>query len=724
MLTIALVERETAGVRWSEPGPDSERPTDAEVPGVEVLAADVGGTFTDVVIEFSDGRSESVKVLSTSPDYERAILAASGELVGGEPIRRLAHGTTVATNALLEHRGARTALITTDGFRDVLELARLRRPSLFDIQFVKPPPLVPRFLRFEVQERTAADGTVLLEPSQSMVRQLAQQLRGLEVEAVAICLLNSYANPRNEDLIREWLTEPGDKSGAMLVSTSSSIQREIREFERTSTAVINAYVAPAVSRYLDRVTANMATSHGTDVVHIMQSNGSLITSDVAARFPCRLIESGPSAGVLAAAAAIEDLNHGNAIAFDMGGTTAKAALIEGGKPFEAVQLEVGSNMNRDGVSMSGSGYVIRAPSLDISEVGAGGGSIVWLDGSGAPRIGPRSAGSDPGPACYGAGGSEPTVTDANLILGYLSPDSIAGGRVKLDPELAHSALEQKIADPLGMDPIETAWGVHLLANAGMETALRAVSVERGRAPGDYLLVAYGGCGPMHAAGLAASFEMADVVIPPRAGLLCAEGLALAGIRQDVVRAYPPGAGISGEVMAGLIDEMKGDLQRQMDAGVESVEIEWRLAIRYAGQPSELLLSFEPEVDLDQAAEERVSSRFSAEHRRTYGYSDRNAQIEIVSVRAAGIRRERSAFTGVPPSPSPKQPAAGRVSGSRPVFFGPDHGWVDTPVWQQRDGIRQAPGPLIVEEMDATVVVPPGWVADCDEQARLRLVRDA
>lgn len=700
----------------------SLRPPEPSSARMDLLAVDVGGTFTDVLARFSDGITRSIKLPSTPPDFEVAIVNAAAEFGGDSAIPRLAHGTTVATNALLEGAGARIALVTTAGFRDVLELARLRRPSLFDIGFSKPEPLVPRDRRLEITERTSAEGQVMLVPDEGEIEALASRLIDLQVEAVAVCLLNSYANPSNEKLLKDKLVLHLARADRQIaVTASSEIQREIREFERTSTTVINSYVSPAVSRYLDRLSKKMRQGHGTDAVQIMQSNGSLIDADVAARFPCRLIESGPAAGVLAAADLVSDINGGNAIAFDMGGTTAKAALIENGRPFETVQLEVGASMNRDGASMSGSGYVIRAPSLDISEVGAGGGSIVWLDGTGAPRVGPRSAGALPGPACYGRGGTEPTVTDANLVLGFLGTGGIAGGRVELRGDLAEEALRRRIAEPLGLDISEAAWGVHVLANVGMEAALRAVSVERGRSPADYVLVAYGGAGPMHAATLAAAFEMSSVVIPPRAGLLCAHGLTLARVRQDAVRAYPPGAAIDDEVLAEISRALGSSLIKQLGEAADSpVELSYLLAVRYAGQPTELLIPFDPGEDLGGTGHVTIRERFLAEHERTYGYADAHAPMEIVSVRAAGTR-----LAGVV-SESPEVALDGAVAWptrSRQVYFGPDDGWWDTAVYDNRRGVHDMDGPLIIEEEDTTVVVPPGWHVICDGSGRLRLDRE-
>jgi N-methylhydantoinase A len=700
-------------------------PIDGARPEVDLLAADVGGTFTDVIGRYRDGTTTAIKLPSTPPAFEAAILAAAAEIGANVPVARLAHGTTVATNALLEGTGSRTALVTTEGFRDILELARLRRPSLFDLHFVKPPPLVPRDRRFEIRERTTASGEVLAEPNRDDVLALAGRLADLDVEAVSICLLNSYANPRNELQVRDWLVAAMESlARPVVVTASSEIQREIREFERTSTAVINSYVAPTVSRYLNRLSDGMAASHGTGIVQIMQSNGALIESELAARFPCRLIESGPAAGVLAAAALVADINEGNAIAFDMGGTTAKAALIESGRPFETVQLEVGGSMNRDGASMSGSGYVIRAPSLDISEVGAGGGSIVWLDATGAPRVGPRSAGASPGPVCYGQGGSEPTVTDANLVLGYLGADGIAGGRVSLRPDLAAAALSERIAVPLGLEVADAAWGVHVLANVGMEAALRAVSVERGRSPTDYVLVAYGGAGPMHAATLASAFDMTAVVIPPRAGLLCAHGLTLAKIRQDAVRAYPFRMGVDRDLLAGIARELGDELRLELGGETAApVELSYQLAVRYAGQPTELLILLDPATDLAEDTLAVITNRFLVEHRRTYGYADAHAPMEIVSVRAAATRLA-GALTDRFPSHRTDAAIDRTPISRRPAYFGPVDGWFDTPVFADRRAVKDLAGPLIVEEADATVVVAPGWRVDCDPADRLRLTREA
>lgn len=719
--------------------PSGTRPT------IVFASADIGGTFTDVVLRWSDGRGSVVKVPSTGSRLEGAILSAIEDAAARRgltevAVEQFAHGSTVATNALLEGNGARTALVTTAGFADVLELARLRRPSLFDIAFVKPEPLVPRDRRFEVDERVDAHGVVHAAVDPDRVAELARRMADDAVESVAVCLLNSHVEPRNERAVADELARTFAALGYNVpVTVSSEIQREIREFERTSTAVINAYVTPKVSGYLRRLEAIFAQRFSTSVVRIMQSNGSLIPAEVAAKFPCRLIESGPAAGVIAAARFMRGLGDGNGIAFDMGGTTAKASLIEGAEPVEAMQLEVGAAMNRDGAGMAGAGHLIRIPSIDISEVGAGGGSIVQLDATGAPRIGPESAGSNPGPACYGLGGDRPTVTDADVVLGMLNPSAIAGGRVPLSAERAFEVVRRDVAEPLGLSVAEAAWGIHQLANSGMEQVLRAVSVERGRDPAAYTLVAYGGAGPVHAALMAESLGMRRVMVPPRPGLLCAEGLTLASVRDDVVVSYPAAAGIDLDRMRELVTIVQGEVvAAEQRLGVHEAKVRWRWSVRYAGQPSELLVDFDPVMDLvdHETLLHAVITRFAEEHARTYGFSDAHAPVEVVAVRAAvsshitvgevddfEVVGDRAAGN----AEEQRSAGAGDLHVDRDVYFGPDHGWVPTQVLTSRAQVgvgSSVQGPVIIEEADATVVVPPGWSMQRDTSDRLLLERGA
>ena len=711
---------------------DSSRPR----PNIVFASADIGGTFTDVVLRWSDGVGSLAKVLSTGERLEDAILSAIEDAAASRGldevvVEQFAHGSTVATSALLEGTGARIGLVTTAGFADVLELARLRRPSLFDLDFIKAAPLVPRDRRREVVERVDAHGAVLVRPDPNEIAEVARRLAADGVEAVAVCLLNAHVEPANERAVADGLAAAFAEIGHPVpITVSSDIQREIREFERTSTAVINAYVTPKVSGYLRRLALTFEQQHATSVVRIMQSNGSLIPAEIAARFPCRLIESGPAAGVIAAARFMQGLGDGNGIAFDMGGTTAKASLIEAGQPTEALQLEVGGAMNRDGAGMTGAGHLIRVPSLDITEVGAGGGSIVQLDATGAPRIGPESSGSQPGPACYGLGGDRPTVTDADVVLGLLNPVAIAGGRVPLMAERAAEVVLRDIAEPLGLGLAEAAWGIHQLANAGMEQALRAVSIERGRDPAAYTLVAYGGAGPVHAALMAESLGMHRVMVPPRPGLLCAEGLALASVRDDIVFAFPVSAGIDLDQMRQVVAAVRVEAAAaELRLGVDGSQVRWRWSVRHAGQRSELLIDFDPQVDLRDAETlwQAVTTRFAEEHARTYGFSDAHAPVEVVAVRAAVSSQivvpEVDTYSVVGVRDDDAAIRARAPDADRAAYFGPDHGWVDVRVIAGRDTIgpgEVVDGPAIVEEADVTVVVPPGWTMSRDDADRLLL----
>ena len=387
-----------------------------------VLSVDIGGTFTDIVLQGDDGPGSRLKISSTPPDFEQAILQGLEQLFSADldrrGVRRLAHGTTVATNALLERRGARTALVTTKGFRDVLEIARMRRPALFDTGFEKPLPLAPRKLRFEIDERMNAQGEVVRQPRTRDIDALAEELSANEVESVAVCFLHSYRNSVNEETVAGRLR---NLLSRMHITASHELLPELKEYERTSTTVVNCYIQPTVGRYLESLERGLSSIGFDCDVQVMQSNGSLFGSHTARTQPVRLIESGPAAGVIAARALASDLGESDVIAFDMGGTTAKASLIENGRASEAAEHEVGGGMNQSRLFIQGGGFTVRIPSLDIAEVGSGGGSIFWIDQGGAPHVGPQSAGAIPGPVCYGAGGAKVTVTDANLVLGYLNP---------------------------------------------------------------------------------------------------------------------------------------------------------------------------------------------------------------------------------------------------------------------------------------------------------------
>jgi N-methylhydantoinase A len=558
------------------------------------VGVDVGGTFTDVILHGADGRVVLRKLLSTPPSYDRAVVeAVSGLAAEAGAVAEVVHGTTVATNAVLERRGSLTALVTTAGFRDVLELRRLRIPHMYDLFWRKPPPLVERYLRFELRERVAADGTVVRALDEEESRALAARLGATGIESVAVCFLHSYLYPEHEQRFGAILAE---ELPEVNVSLSSEILREQREYERSATTVVNAYVRPLMSSYIDRIRSGLDRIGIDGPLQIMQSSGGVMTADDAKERPVFALESGPAAGVVAARGMGEQLGIGNLLAFDMGGTTAKASLIEDGAMSRGREYEVGGSMSAGSRLIRGAGELLRIPTIDIAEVGAGGGSIAWLDPAGGLQVGPRSAGADPGPACYGRGGAEPTVTDANVLLGYMPAGGVADGQVAISVELAEQAV-RRVADPLGLTPLEAASGIHRIANARMTRALRSVSSEKGRDPRDFALIAYGGAGPIHAAGLAEDLGMRIVLVPAVAGLFSAVGLLFARPEFHEVRTCHLDVGaVDPAVVTALFAEMEAKLAHVL-AGRS--EIEWvRTAdLRYGGQSWEVEVAFPPGSDL-------------------------------------------------------------------------------------------------------------------------------
>ena len=669
------------------------------------VGVDVGGTFTDVILQGGDGRVLVRKLLSTPPSYDRAVVEAVGGLAAesGGAVADVVHGTTVATNAVLERRGSPTALVTTKGFRDVLELRRLRIPHMYDLFWRKPPPLVERRLRFEVDERVTADGTVLRALDDAECRMLAARLRETGVESIAVCFLHSYLYPDHEERLGAILAEELPEA---TVSLSSQILREQREYERSATTVVNAYVRPLMSSYIDRIRTGL-DGIGLDApLQIMQSSGGVMTSDDAKLKPVFALESGPAAGVVAARGIAQQLGIDNVLAFDMGGTTAKASLIENGTISRGREYEVGGSMSAGSRLIRGAGELLRIPTIDIAEVGAGGGSIAWIDPAGGLQVGPRSAGADPGPACYGRGGLEPTVTDANVLLGFIPAGTVADGQITISVELAEEAI-RRVAEPLDLDVLAAASGIHRIANARMTRALRSVSSEKGRDPRDFALVAYGGSGPIHAVGLAEDLGATTVLVPAVAGLFSAVGLLFARpefhevrtCHLDVDRCEPAGLGA-------LFDEMEGQLAPAV-AGRSGVEWVRSADLRYGGQ------SWEVEVELadgplDADALAALRARFEDEHERLYGVRDQpGSPVEIRALRLAALGAAAAARSFAVDGRGP--------SGSGPTrvveFDGARH---DAPVRQRGGfGTTPEPGPLLIDEYDTTVVVRPGWTARRD-----------
>jgi N-methylhydantoinase A len=657
------------------------------------IGVDVGGTFTDVIAHDPDGTARIVKVLSTPPDYDTAVVEAVAALNRGG-VTGVVHGTTVATNAVLERRGARTALVTTAGFRDVLELRRLRIPHMYDPFWRKPDPLVPRRLRFELAERMSADGEVLAPVRDEDVRELAAGLREAGIESIAVCLLHSYRYPGHEEVVGRILREELPDA---TVSLSSEILREQREYERSATTVVNAYVRPLMGRYVAAIRRGLDGAGVEAPLTIMQSSGGVMTSADATLRPVLALESGPAAGVVASLALA--LRHGgNAIAFDMGGTTAKASLIEDGAVSRAREYEAGGSLSTGSRLMRGAGELLRIPSIDIAEVGAGGGSIAWLDPAGGFQVGPRSAGAAPGPACYGRGGEEPTVTDANVFLGYIPAGPLASGDLSVSPGLAERALE-RIAGPLELNLAQTAAGIHALANARMTRALRSVSSEKGRDPRDFALIAYGGSGPVHACGLAEELGCTTVLVPALAGLFSSLGLLFARPEfHDVhpchldARAVPPAE------LAEILEGLRARIAPSLDG-----EVEWvpTVELRYGGQSWEVEVE-PPGLAIDEAVRTSMIDRFEDEHERLYGVrGEPGSPIEIRALRLAGLG----------PSAAGERLRLDEVretaGGTRTATF--DGEAIDTPVRTRASiGEQPEPGPLLIDEYDTTVVVRPGW----------------
>lgn len=680
------------------------------------VAFDIGGTFTDVVIAGSNGRLFTYKILtlpdSVGADVGRCVADALSQQPGSH-VASLVHGTTIASNAVLEGKGAVTGLITTKGFRDELEIRRLGRPGVYDVFWERTPPLIPRRRRLEVRERMTVNGEVDTPLDVNDVREALHTLRTQGVEAIVVSFLHSYVNPAHERqataLVRELL--PG-----VMVCASSEVLPEIREYERTSTTALNAYLMPVINRYLDQLEAQLQQYHPS--LLIMQSNGGVMTTEHARRRPVHMIESGPAAGVLAAASLAREIGLSQAVAFDMGGTTVKAGLIENGQPVETAEGEVGAGINIASRLSKGAGYALRVPAYDIVEVGAGGGSLAWADEGGALRVGPRSAGAVPGPACYGRGGTAPTITDADVVLGYMNPEKIAGGTVPIDATAARAAIEKDLCARLGLTVQNAAHGVHQVANATMMRAIRAVTTERGRDPREFSLIAFGGAGPIHAAELAASLGIRRVYVPLFPGLFSALGLLLADLRYDYVQSVP-----------GRLDSVDpASLLREFDAlaarvreevfreeiSPAGVQLDRFIDLRYARQSSELTLKV-PESVAAADLLRILAESFHGEHERTYGYRRERDPIAIVSLRLKATAPARS--VGFRELGESFVRAGGGANGPeiiRRAYFGPQSGECETRILNRSDLVGKVlAGPLIVEEFDTTVVVPPGWQTEVD-----------
>ena len=681
------------------------------------IGIDIGGTFTDIVLSGPDGVRHAHKTLSTPDDYGRGIVAGiKGALDAAaiEPgaIERVVHATTLATNTILGHQGALTALITTEGFRDVLEMRRLRIPEMYTLNYPKPEPLVPRRLRLEVRERLAPDGTVRVPLDEDSVDRAIARIAEAGVESVAISLIHAYADPGHEERIAEMVRSALGEG--VFVTCSSDILPVIREYERTSTTVINAYLGPAMRAYFASLARHLGGLKIAAPVHVMKSDGGLMSVAAAARKPAYIVESGPAAGVIGAAR----LGGGerDLISLDMGGTTAKASIIEGGAVARTGDFEVGAGINLSSKLVMGGGYALKLPVIDLSEIGAGGGSLITIDAGGLMRVGPQSAGADPGPVAYGRGGTQPTFTDALVALGYLNPTHLVGGELALDAEAARDALMRSVARPLSKDLLDAAYGIFEVACNTMVRAVKAVSTYRGRDPRDFVLFAFGGNGPVVGAAIASLLEMRRVVVPLHPGVFSAAGLLASDIEHEVARAFFRRlGGLAPEALEAAFARLEDQLEAVMRAegfGAGSFLRERRADLRYAGQAHELTVRLDDGLAGDLGA---LAGAFGDEHERTYGHQAEAEEVECVAIRVIGRVPVDPLDTGQPRLA--RAPAASR----RLAFFGAQAGRLETPVLGRGDlEAGAAHGPAIIEEYDATCVVPPGWTVRLTEGGALCL----
>ena len=688
------------------------------------IGVDIGGTFTDIVLLDDDGNVISKKISSSVENYAHAIVEGLESVfaehgVGSDEVAEIMHGTTVASNAILELAGARVGLVTSKGFRDVLELRNLRMPRLYDLTWEKPPPLVERYLRMVVDERVNAAGEVARPLARDDARRAVGRLLDEGVDAIAICLVNSYANPVHERLVAEVVAElaPG-----LPCCASFDVLPEIKEYERTSTTVVNTYVLPIVNKYLKTLRQRIDFNKISAPLLIMQSNGGLTPAAEAAVKPVNIVESGPAAGVVGARAIARQTRIDNVISFDMGGTTAKASLIEGAEYTRTREYSVGGGIMAGSRLLTGGGYLLNVPAIDLAEVGAGGGSIVHVDTGGSMQVGPKSAGARPGPVCYGLGGEAPTVTDASVALGHLNPSFLCGGELPIDAEASRMALAERVARPLGLTLEHAAWGARQVAIANMIRAIRAVSSERGRDPRDYALFAFGGNGALFAAGMAAELGMKTIVVPPAAGLFSAFGLLYAEIEHHysrTVRRVLHGAD------ADAIDAIFREFEARADAqlAADGFDAAHRACTRtamlhYQGQIYELEVPV-PATRIDGAALDALAESFGREHERTYGHrAGADEPVELVTAQVVG--RGLSERPRVPDRL--RLAARETVSGSRRAYFGRTHGWIDCPVVARAALAGGGEGPCIVEEYDSTCLVPPGVRARVDARGNLVLSR--
>lgn len=671
------------------------------------LAIDTGGTFTDVaLIHERTGKVHVTKVPSTPHNPSEAVIQGVHEItkntnVDSEDISFFIHGSTVATNALLERKGANTALLTTQGFRDILEIGRQARPKLYDFKARNSPPLVPRDLRIEVTERIKGTGEVLIPLDREEIKDITLQLKNQGIQSFAICLINGYINNEHEKVISQIIRKEYPEAH---ITLSSEVLPEFKEYERTSTVTVNAYVLPKMKEYLNFLENSLKELGVSSDLYIMQSNGGIITSENAVQTPAKTVLSGPAGGILAGLVIVETTPYKNLITIDMGGTSLDTALIEKGQPQYTTMSEIQGNP-------------IKLPMIDMHTIGSGGGSIAWIDSGGALRVGPQSAGAVPGPVCYNKGGMDPTVTDANVILGRINPGFILDGKMKMNLDLARKVMKEKIADPLDISVEEAAEGILRVVNANMIRGIRVISIEKGHDPRNFSLVAFGGAGPVHAVDIAKELGCKEIIIPSNPGVNCAMGMLMADVRHDYVRTIlSKVANLNlddvNEVISNLEQESRKQLNKEGFTN-ERIQLHVSLDLRYDRQAYEIEVPV-PGLLLSSEQIEQAVMEFHTMHNKIYGFSREEETVELVNVRLTAIGKIPKIQFHNKESVSD---SSLEETKTRMVFFNGE--FVDTPVYKRLENYTNTYiGPAILEQLDSTIVIHPGQKAVSDEFGNL------
>lgn len=672
------------------------------------VATDIGGTFTDLVAVDDQGKTILTKSHTTPPNFEEGVIKViqkSG--VCPQEIKDFIHGTTTIINALTERKGAKTALITTKGFRDVLEIARCNRPDLFNMVFAKPRPFIPRYLRKEVEERVSFDGKIVTPLNEDDIRTAVEYFKKEKVEAIAVCYINSYANDEHEkrtvELIRKLWPE-------VFVTSSIEVTKEWREYERTSTIALNSYVMPVASSYIDNLDRRLKEAGCHAKEYIMQSNGGTTTFEQAKQTPINMVESGPVAGVYGSAILGKMIGERNIIAFDVGGTTAKCSLIDNGE----VKVTTEYRIER---TESYAGYPIMAPVVDIVEIGNGGGSIAWIDEAGSLKVGPQSAGAVPGPVAYGIGGTEPTTTDACLVTGRLSAENFDN---QVDMDAVRAAIQEKVGDAFGMDTDEAAMSILRVAEANMYNALKLISVRRGYDPRDFTMVAFGGGGPMHCAYLAKELNIRKVIVPIAAPVFSAWGMLMTDVRHDYIqtnirRMNEVSAEELNDMCEGLLSQAQEQFEKE-DIPKENIVCNYIADMRYMGQEHTVKVNVPP-IPWSEETKEEIIQRFHDTHEHFYTFRLTDTPTEIVNLHLVAYGRlTKPELAKIPPQEGPVENAKKEI---RKVYFAED-GWMDTPVYLREKLGRGAvlDGPVIVEEAAASAVAAKGQRITVDDYGNL------